>query len=488
MKESESILKLHFNDPQNTGMLKTYNCQGKDSSLSSGATVIFYGLLKDGVIKDISFRAFGCSYLIAASSLITTLAEKKDLLDAAKISLNDIEKKHNTMADNKKDSLNVAIGAFYNMLSSYMPELVKNKSFQEEDKKVAVAMSGGIDSSMAAKILKDKGFDCIGITMKIVPDDALPSNKRITSWMDSNIQSARMVCDILDMPHLVIDLSESFEEKIIGPFCNEYLKGKTPNPCIECNKLIKFGLLLQNCCSLGARYMATGHYCRIEKDADTGAFQVKKGIDPLKDQSYVFWKLSQSQLMHMKTPIGAFTKEQIKKESRDFLSFLEKKEESQDICFISEDRYQDFLSKRIGKIKKGKIFNTEGQYLGEHRGFPYYTIGQRKGLGISHSGPLYVKQIIPEDNQIIVGEMKELIQNRAYLEEVNFISPKPPNEEFIADIKIRYSSPGAEAKVTLKENSKAIAYFKKDVSSVTPGQSAVFYDGDILLGGGIITG
>lgn len=488
MKELNPILKMHFEDPQNTGTLERYNCLGKDSSLTSGLTIIYYGLIEDGIIKDIRFRAFGCSYTIAASSLMTTLAKNRNFLHAAKISKNDIEEKLGNFPTSKKDSLNVAVGAFYNMLSSYMPYLTKNKLYPEEDNKIAVAMSGGVDSSMAAKILKDKGFDLIGITMKIIPDDTLPSKNHITSWMTTDIESARNVCTALEMPHLVIDLSDSFEEKIIEPFCDAYLKGKTPNPCIECNKLIKFGLLLQNCRSLGAKYMATGHYCRVEKDKSSRTFKVRKGNDPLKDQSYVFWKLDQSRLLHIKTPIGSFTKGQIKEKSRDFLSFLEEKEESQDICFIAEDRYQDFLNKRIEKINKGKILNTKGKYLGDHRGFPYYTIGQRKGLGISHSEPLYVKKIIPEKNQIIVGEMEELIQDCAYLEDINFISGKPPSKKFTADVKIRYSSPGVPAKIVLEKDNKAIVYFDKKVSSVTPGQSAVFYDGDTLLGGGIIIG
>ncbi len=488
MNESNPILKLHFENPQNTGILKRYNCLGKDNSLTHGTTIIYYGLLEDGIIKDISFRAFGCSYSIAASSFITTLAKNKNFLLAAKISKNDIEKKLGNFPTSKKDSLNVAVGAFYNMLSSYMPDLVKNKLYPEEENKIAVAMSGGIDSSVAAKILKDKSFDLIGFTMKITPDDILPSKKRITSWMTTDIESARRVCDILDIPHLVIDLSDSFEEKIIGPFCNAYLEGKTPNPCIECNKLIKFGLLLQNCRSLGAKYIATGHYCQVERDNKSQAFTVKKGSDSLKDQSYVFWKLDQSRLMHIKTPIGAFTKKQIKEKSRDLLSFLEERKESQDICFIAGDRYQDFLNKRSGEIKKGKILNTKGEYIGDHHGFPYYTIGQRKGLGISHSGPLYVKKIIPEKNQIIVGEMEELVQNRAYLEDINFISGKPSSKEFAADVKIRYSSSCVPAKIVLDEDNKAIVYFNKKVSSITPGQSAVFYNGDTLLGGGIIIG
>lgn len=477
---------MHFEDPKNAGMLKQYNCLGKDSSLTTGTTTVYYSFLKNGVIKDISFKAFGCSYLIAASNLISTLAKNRKFLHAAKISKKEIEEKLGIFPANKKDSLNVAIGAFYNMLSSHVPDLANNKSYPEEDKKVAVAMSGGIDSSIAAKMLRDKGFDLIGVTMKIVPDDVLPANKRITSWMTTDIESALKVCDILEIPHLVIDLSDSFDKKIVEPFCNAYLKGRTPNPCIECNKHIKFGLLLQSCRSLGAKYMATGHYCRIEKDNKSKTFKVKKGSDCLKDQSYVFWKLNQSQLMYIKTPLGAFTKEQIKEKSRGLLSFLEEKEESQDICFISEDRYQNFLNKKTGKINKGKIFNAKGEHLGEHRGFPYYTIGQRKGLGISHTRPLYVTKIIPEKNQIIVGEMEELDQDHACLEDMHFISGKPPSKIFNADVKIRYSSPGIPAKIVLGKDNTAIIYFEKAVSSVTPGQSAVFYNGDILLGGGII--
>ncbi|MCD4670458.1 MAG: tRNA 2-thiouridine(34) synthase MnmA [Actinomycetia bacterium] len=358
----------------------------------------------------------------------------------------------------------------------------------EEENRIAIAMSGGIDSSMAAKMLKDRGFDLIGITMKILPDDTLPSQKHIVSWMTADIESARRVCDMLDMPHLIMDLSDSFEEKIIGPFCNAYLEGKTPNPCIECNKLIKFGLLLQKCRSLSAKYMATGHYCLVEKDNSGQTFKVRKGRDPLKEQSYFFWKLDQSQLMHIKTPLGAFTKEQIKSRSADLLSLFEGKEESQDICFINKDKYQDYLNKRIRKIKKGRILNVKGEYLGDHRGFPYYTIGQRRGLGISHGEPLYVIKIVPEKNQIIVGEKEELLRDRACLGDINFISGKPPSMEFSADVKIRYGSPGVRARIVLEKGNKAIVYFNKNVSSITPGQSAVFYDGDILLGGGIITG
>jgi tRNA-specific 2-thiouridylase len=341
---------------------------------------------------------------------------------------------------------------------------------------------------MAAGLLKDQGYNVTGLTMKIIPDEDLPAEKRLTAWISSDIYSARRVCSSLGIPHFTIDLSRSFSEKIIDPFCNEYMHGRTPNPCVECNKYIKFGKLLDISKSLGAEYMATGHYCIIEKQPGSSSFIVKKGKDRSKEQSYVFWKLDQSQLSHMKTPLGDHTKDEVRKQSRGLLPFLEQSEESQDICFIRGDRYHGFLKERIKETGIGMILNTRGEHIGEHRGFPYYTIGQRKGLGISHPRPLYVIEIIPDKNIIIAGEKEELANDRAFLKDISFISGSPPSEKFNAHVKIRYNSPAVEAMIITGKERTAEVRFIKQVSSVTPGQSAVFYDGDILLGGGIIDG
>ena len=488
MNKQNPIFKRHFENPSNAGILRGHNCRGKDSSLFSGAVVIFYGLISKRKIQDISFRTFGCSHTIAASSLITVLAKGRDLYHAAEISEDDIEKELGIFPDNKKDSLRVSIGAFHDLLSSYIRERLQDEPFKEKENLVATAMSGGLDSSLAARLLNDKGYDVIGITMKIIPGENLPPQKRITSQVSSDIYSAGKVCRSIGIPHFVIDLTSRFNENIIGPFCSEYIRGRTPNPCVECNKLIKFGILLEISISMGAAYIATGHYCLVEKGPDKSQFTVKKGKDKIKEQSYVFWKLDQEQLSRIKTPLGSFTKKEVKKKAEQLFPFLKHRGESQDICFIDGGRYHKFLQNKIKDIGKGKILDSRGKHIGDHRGFPYYTIGQRRGLGISHPRPLYVLKIIPEKNILIAGEKEELLMGTATVKDTSFISGEPPSSRFMAEVKIRYNSPAQMAEVIIGKDNTAEIHFKRKVSSVTPGQSAVFYDGDIMLGGGIITG
>jgi tRNA-uridine 2-sulfurtransferase len=479
---------MSFLDPENTNILSNYNCTGKDSSLFSKEKVIYYCLIKDGIIKEISFSAFGGSLLISASEFIARIAKNRTFFNAAKISKAEIKKNFPDILIDKVGPADVALGAFRQMLSSYIPLLIKEKKVPEQERTAAVAMSGGIDSLIAAKILKDRGYSLMGVTMKIIPDHMLSLEERITSWISSDIESAAIACRLLDIPHLIIDLRDIFKEKIIEPFCRSYIEGMTPNPCIDCNKYIKFGHLLQICRKLGAKYMATGHYCIIEKNYKDNSFLIRKGIDQLKEQSYFLWKLNQSQISHIKTPLGFFTKEDIKKKLKESYSFAVPEEESQDICFIKGKSYHELLNNCKEKIKKGRIIDIHGRYLGQHRGFPYYTVGQRKGLGISHSEPLYVKKIIPEKNTIIVSEKKDLASESTVIKSVNFISGKPPSKEFTADVKIRYNGKPVPAKILIKECNTAIINFKEPVESLTPGQSAVFYDDDILIGGGIIIG
>ena len=486
MKNPDSIFKKHFENLQNTGELTDHNATGKDSSLISELLIIFNSRIEKNIISDIRFKAFGCSYSIAASSMMTVLAKGTDLLGAAKITEDDIEDKLGNFPGNKKDVLKVVLGAFRNMLADHISKHQDTAMYARNTKKAAVAMSGGVDSSMVAKKLKEEGFDIIGMTMRIVPPEQLEKHKLITQSTSIDIESAYQVCKKLDIPYFIIDLSSAFEEKIIDHFCTSYLQGLTPNPCIECNKQIKFGLFLKNAEMLGADFMATGHYCRVEKEGDSGTFQVLKGIDRSKDQSYVFWKLDQSQLSRIRTPLGNFTKENIKKTSMDFIPFLASKDESQDICFIPGQNYQDFLGKKATCIKEGKIINTSGTEVGRHRGYPYYTIGQRRGLGISHASPLYVIKIIPEDNIIVVGEKNELLKKSMRLKDINFISGNPPSRQFNAGVKIRYGGSEKPAEIKLTSGGEASVTFKSDSSSITPGQSAVFYDGEKLLGGGII--
>jgi len=237
---------------------------------------------------------------------------------------------------------------------------------------------------------------------------------------------------------------------------------------------------------LGAGYLATGHYCRIEKSPDIKLFEIKKGFDKSKDQSYVLWKLSQNQISNFKTPLGTFSKNDVMKKARKFFKFLEKKSESQDICFVPGNNYHLFLKSKLKNIKKGNIINTEGKVIGTHKGYPFYTIGQRKGLGISYKKPLYVKEIIPERNIIVTGEKKDILQKSMEVKDVNFIAGSPPANKFKAMVKIRYNFKEAPAQIKIINRDKAEVIFDAPQEAITPGQSAVFYIDDTLMGGGII--
>jgi tRNA-specific 2-thiouridylase len=361
-----------------------------------------------------------------------------------------------------------------------------NSELKNINKRVAVAMSGGIDSSMAAKVLKDEGYQIIGVTMKILPDDHSRKEPDKTCCSAEDIENAKTVCRKLRIQHFVIDLVSPFEEKIINSFCFEYRHGRTPNPCVDCNKYIKFGSLLKKIKELGASYIATGHYCIVEKSPDTGLFEIKKGADVNKDQSYLFWRLDQEQLSKIKTPLGRLYKESILRESKKIFPFLKRKNESQDICFIQGDNYHSFLKSKINNIKKGNIIDIRGNIIGVHKGYPFYTVGQRKGLGISHPRPLYVKEIDPVKNIIVAGEVKDLKKKTLKIKDINFTAGRLPAKRFKSMLKIRYNFRETPAEVEITGKSTANIMFTEPQIAVTPGQSAVFYNDDILIGGGII--
>ncbi|MDP3014039.1 MAG: tRNA 2-thiouridine(34) synthase MnmA [Candidatus Subteraquimicrobiales bacterium] len=337
--------------------------------------------------------------------------------------------------------------------------------------KVAVALSGGIDSSVAAALLIEEGYEVLGVTMTL------------GSFIDDT--EAKQVACILEIPLHTIDLTRMFQSKVIDYFCTEYLACRTPNPCITCNKLIKFGKLLNYALSLGARYFATGHYVKIFCDEERKRFLVSKAKDRVKDQSYMLWSLSQKQLEPLKMPLGFLKKEEVRVLAKK-LNLPLKKEESQEICFVKEKNYAQFLKAHFKKsVLPGKIIDKESNVLGEHKGLSFYTIGQRKRLGVAHSTPLYVIDIIADKNVVVVGEEKELYKKSLVAHSVNCILNEHIPSVIGVEAQVRYNMQPSPATVTVL-NDKVLVEFVHPQRAISPGQSVVFYQGDLLAGGGII--
>ncbi len=341
-----------------------------------------------------------------------------------------------------------------------------------------MALSGGMDSSVTALLLKEAGHEVIGLHMHLWD----------SSRSEYQAHQAERVCHILNIPSYVVDLQKDFERYVVDYFCQEYKRGRTPNPCIVCNQHIKFGFLLSQALSLGANFLATGHYARIEHSED--GYHLLKAADLSKDQSYFLYTLTQEKLKHLLFPLGSYTKTEVKQiAQRAGLSIAFKP--SQDICFISEKNYRAFLSQRLSSIP-GEIVDAQGVILGHHQGIVFYTIGQRHGLGLASGKPLYVIRIEPEHNKIVLSEAKDLYSQKITIKELSWIASELPSEPITAAAKIRYKSKEAEAVLFPPrhcEQGEAISdiWFPQPQKAITPGQAIVFYKGDELLGGGIIS-
>lgn len=350
--------------------------------------------------------------------------------------------------------------------------------------KIAVAMSGGVDSSVAALLLREAGYDVIGVTMILWPSGKAGAGScRGLAAVDD----ARRVAERLGIPHYVLDLREEFEKTIIEYFCKEYMAGRTPNPCVLCNEKIKFGVLLQRARELGASKIATGHYARIERGGD-GVYLLRRGADARKDQSYVLYRMNQHQLAHTLFPLGEHTKGEVREIAEAAGLPVAVKAESQEVCFISGESYSEFIESRFPSVeKKGYFRYSDGRILGVHQGIHRYTIGQRKGLGLSFKHPLYVLRIEPETNTVWVGPEAELYHRGLIATEVNYITGVPFEGERHVQAKVRYLAPLADAVAVPVGTAALKVTFKEPQKAITPGQSVVLYDGDIVLGGGIIS-
>ena len=346
-------------------------------------------------------------------------------------------------------------------------------------------MSGGVDSSSAAAIMRDQGYELIGVTFKLWPQDCV-SRAEDKCCGPQAVMDARSVCDKLDIPYYLIDEADQFQKQIIQYFADEYKAGRTPNPCVMCNEKLKFGTMISRADQLGADFIATGHYARIEH-RDDGRVLLRRGCDLNKDQSYFLFSLRQEQLRRTIFPLGELNKSQTRDVARDEGLKTAEKEESQEICFVPDNDYGGFLKKAdLVKSHTGNIVDTAGRVIGQHEGIEFYTIGQRKGLGIAVGKPLYVVDLDPEQNVVIVGETEDLFRDTFYIERCNWIPYEEPPAEFEAMAKIRYNHKGIGAKIYPQKDGRAKVILAAPQRAVTPGQACVFYQDDLVVGGGWI--
>ena len=350
-----------------------------------------------------------------------------------------------------------------------------------------IAMSGGVDSSVAAWLMQQAGCECTGVTMRLTRNETLGQSGFHTCCSERDIEDAAEVAFAMDIPYEVVDFTADFREKIIEKFIRVYEAGGTPNPCIDCNKYMKFDHLLRWADAHGIDYVVTGHYARVEQDEATGRWLLKKGLDEGKDQSYVLWSLTQEQLKHVQFPLGGMEKCEVRAlaEAHNFINA--RKHDSQDICFVQNGSYADFIEQYTGKTYlPGDFVDTDGNVLGQHRGVIRYTIGQRKGLGLALPAPLYVKSVDIEKNTVTLSPESELFKKELTASGINLISVAEIKEPMHIKAKVRYRQPEQWATVTQTGPDSLEVVFDEPQRAITCGQSVVLYDGDRVLGGGTI--
>lgn len=354
-------------------------------------------------------------------------------------------------------------------------------------KKVVVGMSGGVDSSVAAYLLKEAGYDVIGVTMQIWQDEENAILEESGGCCGlSAVDDARRVANALDIPYYVMNFKKEFKDSVMDYFAAEYLEGRTPNPCIACNRYVKWESLLKRSLDIGADYIATGHYARIEQ-LENGRYALKKSATALKDQTYALYNLTQYQLSHTLMPVGEYTKDKIREIATKINLRIANKPDSQEICFVPDKDYAKFIKEYTGNESlPGNFVSPDGKILGQHKGIIHYTIGQRKGLNLSLGYPVFVVAIRPESNEVVIGNSEDVFSLTLKANQLNFMSIEDLKGEMEVVSKIRYSHSGAVCRIKKIEEDMVLCTFNEPQRAITPGQAVVFYDGDYVLGGGTI--
>ncbi len=376
-------------------------------------------------------------------------------------------------------------------------------------KKVVVGMSGGVDSSVAAYLLKKQGYEVIGVTMQIWQDEDVCSMEEKGGCCGlSAVEDARRVASVLDIPYYVMNFKQEFKESVIDYFVSEYLQARTPNPCIACNRYVKWESLLQRSLNIGADYVATGHYAGITR-LDNGRYVIKKSVTDTKDQTYALYNLTQFQLEHTLMPVGAYTKDEIREMAHELGLPVANKPDSQEICFVQDNDYAGFISEYLkdeqnrrllvnnqGSITgdgavsfgltPGNFVDTKGTILGRHKGMANYTVGQRKGLNLAMGQPVFVLELKPETNEVVIGNAEDVFSDRLYANQLNFMAFEDLEGELKLTAKIRYSHKGAPCTIRKTAQDEVLCIFDEPQRAITPGQAVVFYQGDYVVGGGTI--